>query len=84
MLMSDGHDQLGLASNLKLTPQNEVRKSEFYKKLSDIEKEKSTIVWPKDSDALPVVTWEECAYLFELIFSIYGVLIQILCSQRAV
>jgi hypothetical protein len=49
-----------LASQLKLTPANEVRMSEYHQKLKEIEREKSEIKWPKNADELPVVSWEEC------------------------
>jgi hypothetical protein len=55
--------QLGLASQLKVTPANEVRKSEYHQKLKEIEREKTLIEWPKNADQLPVVSWEECEFV---------------------
>lgn len=50
---------LGLASELKTFPDNEVRKGALNMKLKALNKERETIAWAKDSNDLPVLTWDE-------------------------
>ncbi|KAI5481749.1 hypothetical protein MNV49_000026 [Pseudohyphozyma bogoriensis] len=51
--------KLGLASQLKVFPDNEIKKGQYAMKLKELAKESKTIEWPKDSNHLPVLTWDE-------------------------
>ncbi|KAJ7062300.1 delta 9-fatty acid desaturase [Mycena amicta] len=50
--------QLGLASHLKTFSDNEVRKGELTMKLKRLRETQDSLVWPHDSNDLPVVDWE--------------------------
>lgn len=50
---------LGLASQLKTFPDNEIRRGQYAMKLKAVAKEADEIRWPKDSNHLPVLTWDE-------------------------
>jgi len=50
---------LGLASELKTFPDNEVKKGMHNMKLKALNKEAKTIAWPKTSNDLPVLTWDQ-------------------------
>ncbi|GAA5920946.1 hypothetical protein JCM1841_003637 [Sporobolomyces salmonicolor] len=50
---------LGLASQLKTFPDNEIKKGQYAMKLKAIAKEAGEIRWPKSSNHLPVLTWDE-------------------------
>jgi len=50
---------LGLASELKTFPDNEIRKGVYNMKLKVLAREKSTIAWPKSSNDLPVISWDQ-------------------------
>mgnify|MGYP001599847468 FL=1 len=53
---------LGLASQLKVFPDNEIKKGQFAMKLKELQKvAKENIVWPTQSNDLPVLSWDECA-----------------------
>jgi len=49
---------LGLASHLKVFPDNEVRKGELTMQLKRLRKEQDSLVWPQDSNGLPIISWE--------------------------
>jgi stearoyl-CoA desaturase (delta-9 desaturase) len=53
---------LGLASDLKVFPDNEVRKGQFAMQLKKLHQEQSQIEWPTDSHDLPVINWQRCEY----------------------
>ncbi|BGP49818.1 stearoyl-CoA 9-desaturase [Rhodotorula kratochvilovae] len=50
---------LGLATQLKTFPDNEIRRGQYAMKLKAITREADEIRWPKDSNHLPVLTWDE-------------------------
>lgn len=50
---------LGLASQLKTFPENEIKKGMYAMKLKVIQRETEAIAWPSSSDALPILTWDE-------------------------
>ncbi|KAJ5673851.1 hypothetical protein N7462_009290 [Penicillium macrosclerotiorum] len=52
---------LGLATNLKRFPQNEVDKTRLQRKCEEIEKEGEAVDWGVPLDELPVWKWEEYA-----------------------
>jgi len=51
---------LGLASHLKTFPDNEVRKGQLTMQLKRLREDQENVVWPSDSNDLPVVDWETC------------------------
>ncbi|KAJ6520626.1 delta 9-fatty acid desaturase protein [Mycena vulgaris] len=53
-----GCQKLGLASHLKVFSDNEIRKGQLTMKLKHLHKTQESLIWPSDSDDLPVVTWE--------------------------
>ncbi|KAH8927777.1 putative stearoyl-CoA desaturase [Atractiella rhizophila] len=50
---------VGLASELKTFPRNEINKGVYGMKLKELNKFGKTIQWPKTSDDLPALTWDE-------------------------
>ncbi|KAF9003440.1 delta 9-fatty acid desaturase protein [Cyathus striatus] len=50
--------KLGLASHLKVFPDNEVRKGQLTMQLKKLRATQDHLVWPTDSNDLPVVTWD--------------------------
>ncbi|CAE7158894.1 unnamed protein product [Rhizoctonia solani] len=50
---------LGLASQLKVFPDNEVKKGQMTMELKKIKARADKIEWPKTSNDLPVISWEE-------------------------
>jgi cytochrome b involved in lipid metabolism len=59
--ISDLREQLGLASELKTFPSNEIKKGIYNQKLKALQRERRVIQWPKNNDDLPILTWEQCA-----------------------
>ncbi|CAE6477416.1 unnamed protein product [Rhizoctonia solani] len=51
--------RLGLASQLKVFPDNEVKKGQMTMELKKIKARADKIEWPKTSNDLPVISWEE-------------------------
>lgn len=51
---------LGLASQLRVFPQNEIRKGELTMKLKQLKSVQDGIRWSSGVNDLPVVTWESC------------------------
>ena len=51
--------QLGLASNLKKFPENEIRKGRYAMERKALDKYGETILWPKDRTQLPIISFEE-------------------------
>jgi len=49
----------GLASELKTFPDNEVKKGMYNMKLKALNKERGQISWPKTSNDLPILTWDQ-------------------------
>ncbi|CAF4225071.1 unnamed protein product, partial [Rotaria sp. Silwood2] len=52
-------EKLGLAYNLKRFPDNEIRKGEYAMKRKALDKFGKIIIWPKDEEELPVISFEE-------------------------
>jgi stearoyl-CoA desaturase (delta-9 desaturase) len=50
--------KLGLATNLKKFPENEIRKGRYTMTRKALDKFGETIVWPKDRTQLPVISFE--------------------------
>jgi len=50
--------QLGLASHLKVFPDNEVRQGQLTMQLKKLRRTQETLTWPMDSNDLPVVYWD--------------------------
>ncbi|GAA5856082.1 hypothetical protein JCM8547_002969 [Rhodosporidiobolus lusitaniae] len=51
--------KLGLASQLKTFPDNDIKRGEYAMKLKAMAREAKEITWPKSSNHLPVLTWDE-------------------------
>lgn len=51
--------KLGLASHLKTFPDNEIKKGQYTMKLQLLEEQSKEIKWPKHSNDLPVISWED-------------------------
>jgi stearoyl-CoA desaturase (delta-9 desaturase) len=51
--------KVGLASNLKKFPENEIRKGRYAMTRKALDKFGETIVWPKDNADLPVISFEQ-------------------------
>ena len=51
--------KLGLATNLKKFSENEIKKGRYAMSHKALNKLGETIVWPKDSTMLPIITFEE-------------------------
>ncbi|KAI9063502.1 hypothetical protein FKP32DRAFT_724097 [Trametes sanguinea] len=49
---------LGLASNLRVFPDSEIKKSELTMELKALKKVQDNIRWPAKAEELPVVSWE--------------------------
>ncbi|KZS97073.1 delta9-fatty acid desaturase [Sistotremastrum niveocremeum HHB9708] len=50
--------KLGLASHLRVFPDNEVRKGQLTMQLKKLRAQQDILEWPTDSNELPVVSWE--------------------------
>ncbi|TFK41657.1 delta 9-fatty acid desaturase protein [Crucibulum laeve] len=50
--------KVGLASHLKVFPDNEVKKGQLTMQLKKLRATQEKLAWPSDSNDLPVVTWE--------------------------
>lgn len=55
--------QIGLASHLKVFPENEVRKGQLTMQLKRLRETQELLTWPSDNSHLAVINWESCAYL---------------------
>lgn len=51
---------LGLASNLRVFPSNEIAKGALTMKLKHLKQVQESLVWPPAIENLPIVTWESC------------------------
>lgn len=49
---------LGLASNLRVFPSNEIAKGALTMKLKNLKKVQESLVWPPEIEDLPIVSWE--------------------------
>ena len=52
--------QLGLASHLKVFPENEVRKGQLTMELKRLRSTQERLAWPTNSDDLPVISYDSC------------------------
>ena len=52
---------LGLACNLRVFPDVEVRRSHLTMRLKQLKREQDALPWPALSDDLPIISWESCA-----------------------
>ncbi|POW11738.1 hypothetical protein PSTT_04994 [Puccinia striiformis] len=50
---------LGLASELKTFPDNEIRKGQYGMKLKELQQDFKDVKWPTSSNDLPILTWEQ-------------------------
>ncbi|KAJ7749286.1 delta 9-fatty acid desaturase protein [Mycena maculata] len=50
--------KLGLASHLKVFPDNEVRKGQLTMQLKRLRETQESLAWPSDSNDLPVISWD--------------------------
>ena len=50
---------LGLASHLKRFPDNEIKKGQYTMKLQQIHEQGEHLQWPKSSNDLPVISWDD-------------------------
>lgn len=53
---------LGLASNLRTFPSNEVHKGMFTMRAKELRATQESLTWPTPVEKLPVVTWENCEH----------------------
>lgn len=51
---------LGLATELKTFPDNEIKKGLYNMQMKKLAEVKKTIKWPQNSNNLPILTWEQC------------------------
>lgn len=52
-------EKLGFATQLKTFPDNELRKGQYNMQLKKLEAKSKSISWPKDSNDLPIINWDE-------------------------
>ncbi len=52
--------KIGLASHLKVFPDNEVRKGQLTMELKRLRVTQEKLAWPTSSDDLPVISYESC------------------------
>jgi stearoyl-CoA desaturase (delta-9 desaturase) len=50
---------LGLASQLKTFPDNEIKKGQYAMKLKTLQRQAGTVSWPTTSNDLPVLSWDD-------------------------
>ena len=54
---------LGLASHLKVFPDNEVKKGQLTMQLKRLREAQDSLQWPQEGLDLPVISWQSCMYL---------------------
>lgn len=54
--------QLGLASHLKVFPDNEVKKGQLTMQLKKLKELQDGVEWAPEPTGLPVISWESCEY----------------------
>ena len=52
--------RLGLAKDLRVFPDNEIRKGELTMSLKRLKRVQDGLVWPRKSTELPIVDWKTC------------------------
>lgn len=50
---------VGLASHLKRFPDNEIKKGQYTMKLQELQTQGEKLNWPKSSNELPVISWDD-------------------------
>ena len=50
----------GLASHLKVFPENEVKKGQLTMQLKKLRETQEDLKWAPNVDDLPVISWESC------------------------
>ena len=61
---------IGLASHLKVFPENEIKKGQLTMELKKLNDKSVDLKWPTSSDDLPVISWDSCES--NLLFAVYG------------
>ena len=51
---------VGLASHLKVFPENEIKKGQLTMELKKLNQKSVGLNWPTSSDDLPIISWESC------------------------
>lgn len=51
--------RLGLASQLKTFPDNEIKRGQFAMRVKALQRDAALIQWPRSSNDLPVLTWDD-------------------------
>jgi hypothetical protein len=68
---------LHLATNLRVFPENEIKKGELSMQLKRLKKAQDGINWPSTPEQLPIVNWETCMsfdmQLFKIEINMYYV-----------
>jgi stearoyl-CoA desaturase (Delta-9 desaturase) len=54
---------LGFASQLRVFPENEIKKGVYTMKLKELKGLQDSLDWPSRPEALPILTWEQCELL---------------------
>ena len=54
---------VGLASHLKVFPENEVRKGQLTMQLKRLRETQEKLTFAPDVNELPVISWESCKFL---------------------
>ena len=55
-------NKLGLASHLRVFPEQEIDKGRLTMQLKKLKARQDTLEWPMDSNDLPVINWESCRF----------------------
>ena len=53
---------MGLASHLKVFPENEVKKGQLTMQLKKLRQLQDGVQWAPEPQGLPIVSWESCEY----------------------
>lgn len=60
---------LGWASSLRKFPYNEIQKGVLRMQLKGLKKLQDSLEWPAEPEDLPILTWDECAFLISSLAS---------------
>lgn len=55
-------ESIGLASNLKRFPVNEIRKGAFTMEAKELKKKQDSLDWPSSHEVLSKMDWETCEF----------------------
>jgi stearoyl-CoA desaturase (delta-9 desaturase) len=53
---------LGLASNLRVFPSNEIAKGALTMKLKSLKELQDSLAWPLPVEELPIMAWDDCEF----------------------